>query len=257
MAVPILIPQPHFCDADVEPYAVGTVETYVPGTSTPKASWIDPDQAAFNTNPIVLDAAGRCLWYGDGEYRLVLRDAAGNLVWDALSTTIVSAAMAPVVSAPTIADAVEALGINDLIAAEASARAAADSAEQAARIAADNVLTGLTTGLRTDLDAEVARALAAEADLQDQIDGVGGAPLLQSGTGSTDAGTGTHSVIFPTPFGAPPIVVATVRGAALPAYWLAVDATATGFTIWASIPLADMAVHPAPVGYNWIATGTT
>ena len=166
MAVPILIPQPQFCDADGNPYAGGTIETYVPGTSTPKAVWIDPDGLAFQSNPIVLDAAGRCLWYGSGEYRLVLRDAAGNLVWDALSTTIVSAAMAPVVAAPTIADAVHQLGIDDLIAAEASARAAADSAEQAARIAADNVLTGLTTGLRTDLDAEIARALAASGDLR-------------------------------------------------------------------------------------------
>jgi hypothetical protein len=212
---------------------------------------------AFNTNPIVLDAAGRCLWYGSGEYRLVLRDAAGNLVWDALSTTIVSAAMAPVVAAPTIADAVEALGIDDLIAAEAAARAAADSAEQAARIAADNVLTGLTTGLRTDLNNEITRATNRENDLQDQIDDVAAAVhLVQAGSAATD-GTGTHVVTFATPYSTPPIVVATVRGTALPAFWLAVNATTTGFTIWASIPLADMTVHPAPLGFNWIAAGTT
>jgi hypothetical protein len=256
MAAPVVSPLLQWSDADGNPYAGGTIETYVPGTSTPKATFVDPDLAAANTNPVVLDAAGRSLMYGDGEYRLVIKDAIGNLIADIEATTIVSAAMAPVVAAPTIADALNMLGIDDLIAAEASARAAADSAEQAARIAADNVLTGLTTGLRTDLDAEVARALAAEADLQDQIDGTPGAPLVQSGYAATD-GTGTHAVTFPTPFGAPPVVVATVRGTSLPAFWLAVDATATGFTIWASIPLADMAVHPVSVAYNWIAAGTT
>jgi hypothetical protein len=256
MAAPVVSPLLQWSDADGNPYAGGTIATFTPGTSTPKATWLDADQLAFNENPVVLDAAGRSMMYGDGEYRLVIKDSAGNLIADIEATTIVSAAMAPVVAAPTIADALVMLGIDDLIAAEASARAAADSAEQAARIATDNVLTGLTTGLRTDLDAEVARALAAEADLQDQIDGTPGAPLVQSGYASTD-GTGTHAVTFPTPFGAPPVVVATVRGTALPAFWLAVDATATGFTIWASIPLADMAVHPAPVAYNWIAAGTT
>lgn len=256
MAVPVITPLLQWSDADGEPYAGGTIETYVPGTSTPKAVWVDPEQSAFATNPVVMDAAGRTLMYGDGEYRLVIRDAAGNLVADIEATTIVSAAMAPVVAAPTIADAIDLLGIDDLIAAEAAARAAADSAEQTARIAADDVLTATAEGLRTDLDAEIARATAREDELEDMIDGLAGTPLLQSGSGSTDAGTGTQTVTFPTPFSAPPIVVATVRGTTLPAFFLAVDATATGFTIWASIPLADWAVHPAPVGYNWIATGT-
>jgi hypothetical protein len=256
MAVPVVTPLLQWSDADGNPMAGGSIETYLPGTSTPKAVWVDADQLAFATNPVVMDAAGRTLMYGDGEYRLVIRDAAGNLVADIEATTIVSAAMAPVVAAPTITDAIDMLGIDDLIAAEAAARAAADSAEQTARIAADTALTATTDGLRTDLDAEIARAIAREDELQDMIEGAGGVPLVQSGSGATDA-TGTQVVTFDTPFGAPPIVVATVRGTALPAFFLAVDATATGFTIWASIPLADWAVHPAPLGYNWIASGTT
>jgi hypothetical protein len=256
MAVPVVTPLLQWSDADGNPYAGGSIITFIPGTSTPKATFVDPDLTAANTNPVVMDAAGRTLMYGDGEYRLVIKDAEGNLVADIEATTIVSAAMAPVVAAPTIADAIDMLGIDDLIAAEASARAAADSAEQTARIAADNVLTATTAGLRTDLDAEIARAIAREDELQDMIENAGGVPLVQSGSGATDA-TGTQVVTFPTPFGAPPIVVATVRGTALPAFFLAVDATATGFTIWASIPLADWAVHPAPLGYNWIASGTT
>ena len=211
MAVPVVSPLLQWSDADGNPYAGGSIETYVPGTSTPKATWVDPDQLAANTNPVVLDAAGRSLMYGDGDYRLVVRDAAGNLIADFEATTIVSAAMAPVVAAPTIADALVLLGIDDLI--------------------------------------------AAEAALQDQIDGIAGTPLLQSGTGTTDAGTGTQTITFPTPYSAAPVVVATLRGAALPAFWLAVDVTATNFTVWASLPLADFAVHPVSASYNWISTG--
>ena len=58
-----------FSDANGHPYAGGTLELLVPGTTTPKDTWTDPDGAALNTNPIVLDAAGRCIVYGDGAYR--------------------------------------------------------------------------------------------------------------------------------------------------------------------------------------------
>jgi hypothetical protein len=167
MAAPVIIPEAQFIDADGHPYAGGSLASYIVGTSTPKATWLDPAGAALNTNPVILDAAGRCLLWGDGDYRLILRDAAGNLIWDQPATTIVSAAMGPVVSAPTIADAVGLLGISDLIAAEASARAAADSTEQTARIAADNTLT-------TNLAAEVTRAETEEASLQTQIDALSG-----------------------------------------------------------------------------------
>src|SRR3954470_6191883 len=162
MAAPVISPELQWSDANGTPYAGGSIETYQPGTSTPKATWLDPDQAALNTNPVILDAAGRSLMFGDGDYRLVLRDALGNLIFDQPATTIVSAAMAPVVSAPTIADAVDLLGLGDASASEAAARAAADSAEQTARINADNAekaaREAADTTLQTNIDAEVARA---------------------------------------------------------------------------------------------------
>jgi hypothetical protein len=173
MAAPVIIPELQFIDANGHPYAAGTLATYVVGTSTLKQTWVDPQQTALNQNPIILDAAGRCLCWGDGDYRLVLSDAAGNLIWDQPATTIVSAAMAPVVSAPTIAEAQRLLGISD-VAAETAARIAADAA-LGTRI--DNEVSRATnaeTSLRNDLNAEIARAEAAEANLQSQIDGVGG-----------------------------------------------------------------------------------
>src|SRR3954465_9743355 len=138
MAAPVISPELQWSDANGTPYAGGSIATYVVGTSTPKATWPDPGQAALNTNPVVLDAAGRSLMFGDGNYRLVLRDALGNLIFDQPATTIVSAALAPVGAAPPTPAGVTRLGLDDAGASEAAARAAADSAEQSARIAADN-----------------------------------------------------------------------------------------------------------------------
>ena len=216
MAAALLFdPNPQFCDQDGHPYAGGTIATYTPGTSTPKATWIEHTGTTLQTNPIVLDAAGRCLMFGDGDYRLVLSDAAGNLVFDQWSSTIVSAAMQPVVSAPTIADAVNLLGIDALIAAEASARSAADSAEQSARIAADNAeataranadtaetarAEAAENALTTNLNAEIARAEAAEAALAAEIASSGGDLSTSRTVSTTTDALGNFSVTWTPAF---------------------------------------------------------
>jgi hypothetical protein len=145
--------------------------------------------------------------WADGDLRLVLRDAAGNLVWDELATTIVSAAMAPVVSAPTIPDALNLLGVSGLIAAEATARSNADSAEQSARIAADNAITAAYTAadttLQTNINNEATTRANADTNLQNQINALPppttGAVIMQHGTGTTDS-SGNMTVTFPTAF---------------------------------------------------------
>jgi hypothetical protein len=248
MAALLPNPVPQFCDADGNPYAGGTIETYVPGTSTPKATWLDPLQAALNTNPIVLDAAGRCVMYGDGAYRLILRDVAGNEIWDQPSDTIVSAAMQPVISAPTIADAVHLLGLDDTVTAEALASAI--STEQAARIAADN--------------AEIAARTAAIANLQSQIDAINAAigalpgptavPLIQWAHHNSDA-DGHQRVTFPVAYATPPSI-AIGRGG--PGYDIAthtVVTDATGFDIWWAFPEVSGPVPEGATSYYYIATG--
>jgi hypothetical protein len=272
MAVPIIQPVPQFCDADGQPYAGGTIETYIPGTSTPKAVWVDPDRLAYNTNPIVLDAAGRCLWYGDGEYRLVLRDAAGNLVWDALSTTIVSAAMEPVVEAPTIADAVNLLGIDDLIAAavstEATARYNADNtlfaaitAEQAARIAADALLAPLASPTFTgdpkaptpapgDNDTSLATTAYVMAAIAAALSGIGGAisgPVqTRTGTFTTDGG-GIWTCTFSTPFPTECLTLQAHGAGAFPNLYYITLTDTGGFP---SLPTTTGAT-----GHGWALTG--
>ena len=246
MAALLPNPEPQFCDADGNPYAAGTIETYVPGTSTPKQTWLDPLQAALNTNPIVLDAAGRCVMYGDGDYRLILRDAAGNQIWDQPSSTIVSAAMQPVVSAPTIPDAVHLLGLDDTV--TGAELASAVAVETARAEAAEGVLT-------TNLAAEVARAEAAEAGLQTQIDAIptgGGAPNTLMQAGLANASGGHVRVTFPTAYNHCQAVVATPTGAD----YTPITTLITFDDHGADIYLNETATGPASDTVGWIAFGT-
>lgn len=76
-----------FVDANGKPLASGTVDYYVPGTSTRKTTWQDIDTTIPNTNPVVLNGAGRALIWGNGSYREVVKDKNGNLQWDRLTSS--------------------------------------------------------------------------------------------------------------------------------------------------------------------------
>ena len=74
-----------FSDGNGAPYAGGRVYMYVPLTTTPKATYQDPFGHTPNSNPITLDANGRGVIWGNGEYRQVLQDLNGVVVWDQLT----------------------------------------------------------------------------------------------------------------------------------------------------------------------------
>ena len=76
-----------FLDNSGKPLNGGKVYFYVPATSTLKTTWQDADQAVANSNPVILDSAGRAVIFGDGEYRQVLRDRNNNLIWDKLTNS--------------------------------------------------------------------------------------------------------------------------------------------------------------------------
>lgn len=87
-----------FCDEDGLPLSGGKLYTYISGTVTPQTSYSD-ESGTTNTNPITLDAAGRCdLWLNPAlVYTLVLKDSNLNLIktWDdvagsALATDVVT-----------------------------------------------------------------------------------------------------------------------------------------------------------------------
>jgi hypothetical protein len=211
MTAPVLLqPMPQFSDANGKPYVGGLLSTYVKGTFTPKTTWKDPDQVAVNTNPITLDGAGRCSMWGDGDYQLLLQDAAGNQIWSQPATSIVSAAMYPVTTAPTTLDAMNYLGVTAAIAAEASARHAeivTATGTVQANLDAFIVAQGAYDAAASDIVSEsVTNLEAVDASLQAQISALAGTPVITAigGTKNAHFGIGVDnisiSLTFPTPF---------------------------------------------------------
>jgi hypothetical protein len=85
MATLLPPPEIQFIDANGNPVAGGTAAFFVPGTDSSKDTYQDAGQTILNTNPVTLDSAGRAIVYGSGTYRLVLKDASGNLIYDQLT----------------------------------------------------------------------------------------------------------------------------------------------------------------------------
>ena len=62
------------------------LEAYEAGTSTPKDTYSDAGLTTANTNPVVADSAGR---FGDiflattGDYKFILKNSAGTVIWTA------------------------------------------------------------------------------------------------------------------------------------------------------------------------------
>lgn len=79
-----------FSDGNGKPYAGGSVFFYVPTTTTFKNTWSDPEKSSLNTNPVLLDANGEAVIFGDGEYRQILKDVNGNQIWDQISIQYVT-----------------------------------------------------------------------------------------------------------------------------------------------------------------------
>jgi hypothetical protein len=71
-----------FLDANGNPLAGGFVYYYIPSTTTFKNTYQDAALTILNTNPIILDSAGECMAYGTDNYRQIVTDVNGNLIWD-------------------------------------------------------------------------------------------------------------------------------------------------------------------------------
>jgi hypothetical protein len=74
------IPLWQFFDATGAVLASGTLNFYVPGTTTDKDIYKDTGKAATADNPVTLDAAGRVPYplFGDGFYDVVVKNSAGT-----------------------------------------------------------------------------------------------------------------------------------------------------------------------------------
>jgi len=77
-----------FVDQNGKPLTSGTVEFFIPSTSTHKTTWQDAAETIPNQNPVVLDGAGRALILGSGSYRQLVKDRNGNIVWDQITSSV-------------------------------------------------------------------------------------------------------------------------------------------------------------------------
>lgn len=91
-----------FIDNNGNPLAGGTVDFYIPNTTTRKDTWQDPLLTVLNTNPVVLDAGGRAVIWGAGSYRQVLKDQFGSLIWDKVVTDFNSSVFVTINSIATL-----------------------------------------------------------------------------------------------------------------------------------------------------------
>jgi hypothetical protein len=74
------VPFLQFIDANGDPLAGGKLYTYAAGTTTPLATYTTNAGNIVNTNPVILDSAGRAsVWLAAGSYKFVLKDSADVL----------------------------------------------------------------------------------------------------------------------------------------------------------------------------------
>ena len=96
MATGTLSPDPKqsFFDTNGNPLVAGKLFTYLAGTTTPVATYTDVGLSVANANPIILDAAGRCVIYlsPGASYKYVLQDSTGAAVWTQDNISAVPAA---------------------------------------------------------------------------------------------------------------------------------------------------------------------
>ena len=79
-----LLPQPKKLVQDLnwDTLIGGQIFTYAAGTLTPKVTYQDAELTLANTNPTAANSHGETAMYGEGAYRMILKDAAGNIIWD-------------------------------------------------------------------------------------------------------------------------------------------------------------------------------
>lgn len=89
--------KPQFNDDNGGPLSGGKLYSYIAGTSTPSGTYQDPAGVTPNTNPIILDGAGRADVYinvGGGAYKFVLTDANDVVIWTKDNVTVSAADVA-------------------------------------------------------------------------------------------------------------------------------------------------------------------
>lgn len=87
-------PKPQFLDDDGAPASGSLLYIYTAGTDTLTTTYSDSAGAVPNTNPVVMDAAGRpnAIYIPTGSYKFVLTDADGLQLWSQDNVTFLNPA---------------------------------------------------------------------------------------------------------------------------------------------------------------------
>ena len=179
-----------YCDTNGVPLSGGTIDFYVPNTTTRKATYQDYGMTVANPNPVVLNSAGRAVIIGSGAYRAVTKDVNGNLIGDAqtdalLDDGLVSGYVLPWLSSSNLTDLLAGTGLGPYI---------------ASQLAAVSLLAGPTgpTGPASTVAGPTGPTGPAGADGSNGSNGSSGS--VQCGNASTDI-NGNLTIVFGTPFG--------------------------------------------------------
>lgn len=254
MAGLLLPPQFQFVDPNGVPYAGGTLATYIPNTLTGKLTYQNEAETILNSNPILLDDRGACTVFGNGDYRLILRDVNGVQVFDQLSSEPIDAsafgAVLPCLGLPSLQAFRDCSGVTAAI-------------QQA--VSAVSLITG-PTGPTGPQGASVTGPTgptgpaASGAQWSLAMPGwfllgqLGNSPLVNWGFSSSD-GTGHASVSFAKTY---PNTCAGVTGTCVAPEGVWVNPTSItngGFSAVTMSPYAPGSTFIGPIGFFWLSVG--
>jgi len=252
MAGLLVPPQLQFMLANGSPAAGGQLFCFQPGTTVPKNTFQTADESILNENPIILDVRGACTVFGDGDYRLILNDSAGNQVFDTLASeqlpvNTISGVMLPVVGALSLQQARDLMGVTDAIQAAVGAIALMPGPSGPAGPQGPVGPVGPQGSAGASAANSTALSLTNPGWWIDNNTGF----LLQFGFAGTDA-SGHATVGFARGYSSSVIAVLATSATA----WANVSGiTNGGFAVNTKSPLATGNWDFGPIGFWWVALG--
>lgn len=258
----ILNNAPQYLLADGRVNAGGKLYFFETDLSSPKDTWSDEAMTTLNSNPVVMDAAGRTLTdvWGDGEYGVEMTDADDVVIW---TRNNVRASNAEDVTIPVL-DADKFLSNNGTILQWRTVLQVPDPVGHA-----DDILFSDGTipfwgpapeAPELDIVIDNSPITIQIGDGSDETKG-----LIQAGTDTAPANPGgnntTKAVTFNTEYSATPVVQVMPTSRSQPGGPVVAELTAvsaTGFTVSFDVAEGQVAdqfiVNPVPFG--WTAVGT-
>jgi len=264
----ILNQAPQYLLADGSVNAGGQLFFYETDLSTPKDTWSDEAMTVLNSNPVVMDAAGRTLTdvWGDGEYGVVMADADDVVIW---TRNNVKASNAEPLAIPALQDGEFLTNNGSILQWSAILQVPDPTGQYGDVLYSDGAIAywGPLPETPEPPDPEIVVTLGTPPALYFQAgtSADNTKTVMQCGTqtcAASGSSSATDSVTFDTVFDTPPVVVITPTGGVQPGgqptFILSGAPTQSGFTVRFDVAEGSGASPniTSPIPYNWIAMGT-